>query len=176
MPEWLTTGALVGTAVAAVWFDLREHRIPNALTVAALVLALVLRGLMGLSELGAGLLGGLLCLLFSLPFFMAGGLGGGDVKLMTAFGAMLGPYRLIPAFIAMALVGGVLAFVSMARRRVVRRTLRNLVFMLRTMGRRTGHEPMGRKTGRFMRLGSPGAVSVPYGVAISIGALYAWLL
>ena len=175
MSEWLTTGAIVGTAVAAVWFDVREHRIPNALTVTALVLALLLRGLMGLPELGAGLLGGLLCLLFSLPFFMAGGLGGGDVKLMTAFGAMLGPYRLLPAFLAMALVGGALAFASMARRRVVRRTLRNLRFMLNTIGGRRGMEP-GRNAGRYMRLDSPGAVSVPYGVAISIGAIYAWLL
>lgn len=174
MTEWMTGGVLAVVALGAGWFDVRERRIPNALTTSTLVIALTLRTFAGLSELGAGLLGGALCFLFAVPFFAVGGLGGGDVKLLTAFGALLGPDRLLDALVVMALAGGALAFYTMARRRVVGRTFRNLFFMLRNLGRRTASGWRRRNSGSWMTLDTPGAVTVPYGVAISIGALYAW--
>lgn len=177
MTEWITGGVLSVTALGAVWFDVREHRIPNVMTMVALVAALALRALVGLPELGAGLMGGALSLLFALPFFLAGGLGGGDVKLMTAFGAMLGPQRLHSAFIIMALIGGVLAFATMIRRKVVARTFHNLGFMIRNFRRSTVASGWRkRNSGKWMTLDTPGAVTIPYGVAISVGALYAWFL
>ena len=176
MLEWAMAGALVAVAAAAAWWDWRTRRIPNALTVSALGAALVLRAVAGLPELGGGLLGAGICFLVSLPFFLARGLGGGDVKLVTAFGAFLGPERLLPALAATALVGAGMALMAMIRHGVVKRTFWNLYFILLTLGRRTFR---GWKTGDEeatapVTLDTPGAVTVPYGVAMSAGALYGW--
>jgi prepilin peptidase CpaA len=93
MSEWVAGSAIIAVAVAAAWFDVKERRIPNALTVTAL------RGRSGSRPPAGGRRGGAsslagagICLLLSLPFFLVRGLGGGDVKLLTAFGAFLGPY------------------------------------------------------------------------------------
>lgn len=173
MSEWAAGSAIVIVAVTAAWFDVRERRIPNALTVPAFGIALVFALLGGLPELGASLAGAGLCLLLSLPFFLVRGLGGGDVKLLVAFGAFLGPARLGTALLVMALVGGVLGLVAMIRRGAVTRTFVNLYLMLMTAFR----SALGRAKGDpgfWMTLDSPGAITVPYGVAISAGAVYAW--
>jgi prepilin peptidase CpaA len=44
-----------------------------------------------------------------LVFYLLGGMGGGDVKLMAGFGAMLGAGRLLQAALFTALAGGLLA-------------------------------------------------------------------
>ena len=76
-------GAVV-VATAACVTDLRSARIPNALTVFAAVVGLVAhatwpQGLGAATSLGGAAAG----LLVFLPFFALGGMGGGDVKLMT---------------------------------------------------------------------------------------------
>ncbi|MGE0757662.1 MAG: prepilin peptidase [Pirellulaceae bacterium] len=59
---------------------------------------------------GAGVGLGITCGLFRF-----GSLGGGDAKLITALGAVLGPVGLLFALFWMALAGGVLALIAMAR-------------------------------------------------------------
>lgn len=176
MIEWVSGGALVAIAIAAVWFDVRERRIPNTLTVAALLVAFLVRSFFGLSAIGSGLAGAGLCFLLALPFFLARGLGGGDVKLLTAFGAFLGVEQLAPALLVTALAGGVLAVFEMIRRRAVARTLWGVYAILRTLSPKSfirwkREEPRARMT-----LDDPEAVTVPYGIAISTGALYGWFL
>lgn len=97
-------GAIVLTVVALVW-DLRTRRIPNAVTVSALVAALLFHGIAGgwaglgfaLGGFGAGF--GLLFLLW-----LVGGGGGGDVKLMGALGAWLGAQLILIVFLGSAVV------------------------------------------------------------------------
>lgn len=173
MSEWIAGSAIVTVALAAAWFDVRERRIPNALTVPALGIAMLFALLGGFPELGASLAGAGLCLVLSLPFFLVRGLGGGDVKLLVAFGAFLGPSRLGTALLVMALVGGVLGLAEMVRQRAVMRTFVNLYLMLTTAFRRALGRAKG-DPGFWVTLDSPGAVTVPYGVAISAGAVYAW--
>lgn len=174
MSEWVAGLAIVTVALAAAWFDVKERRIPNALTVTALGIALLTALLGGLPGLGASLAGAGLCLLLALPFFLVRGLGGGDVKLLVAFGAFLGPGRLAPALLVMALVGGVLGLAAMIRHRAVGRTFMNLYLMLSTAMSRASGRSRDADGGFWMTLDTPGAVTVPYGVAIAAGALYAW--
>jgi prepilin peptidase CpaA len=176
MMEWVSGGAVVAIAIAAVWFDVREGRIPNMLTVTAFVLALLVRSFVGWTAIGSGLAAAALCFLVALPFFLVRGLGGGDVKLLTAFGAFLGLEQLAPALLVTALAGGVLALIEMVRRQAVGRTLWGLYAILRSLGptsftRWKREEPRARMT-----LDHPDAVTVPYGIAISAGALYGWFL
>ena len=77
--------------IAASWIDLKEQRIPNFLTFSALIigvsLQLLLHGWEGLTYSLGGMAIGFLILI---PFYIKGGMGAGDVKLMAAAGAFLG--------------------------------------------------------------------------------------
>lgn len=98
--------ALLGIAVLS---DVRERLIPNQLVVFGLLLGLTaqtwLEGGGGFAVAAFGALVGLLCLL---PFYISGGLGAGDVKLMAMCGAFLGPLHIVVASVASLLVGGVI--------------------------------------------------------------------
>jgi prepilin peptidase CpaA len=174
MSEWTTGLVIVTVALVSGWYDVRERRIPNALTVSALAAALLIAVSAGLPSLGASLLGGGLCLLLAYPLFRMRGLGGGDVKLMVAFGALLGPPRLFPAMIVMAFVGGALGLVAMIRGGAVRRTFVNLYLMWQTVRNKIFARGERDEDGFWVTLDTPGAITVPYGIAISAGALYAW--
>lgn len=78
--------------VLAVWTDVRQHRIPNWLVV-ALAVAGVAHQVLTNGAFGAlYALGGLAVGIgFFIAFYIGRGMGAGDVKLMGAAGAMLGP-------------------------------------------------------------------------------------
>jgi prepilin peptidase CpaA len=114
----VTAIVAVGMGAAAV-IDLRTRRIPNILTatLAAIGVGLAAAGF-GRVGLGAALLGCLLGLAFMMPGHIFGATGAGDVKLLAAAGALLGPTDTIYAFLYTAIAGGVLALVvAVARRR-----------------------------------------------------------
>jgi len=171
-----STVVLVTLAVGAVWFDVRERRIPNALTVSAFVLAIVLRVPAGPGAIGAGLLGASICFGLALVLFLLGGLGGGDVKMLTAAGALLGPGRLGTALLVMALVGGVMGVAQILKHRRFSETMANLHTIFATFSLKSFNGWKGAGHGAPITLDSPGAMSVPYGVAIAAGALAGWFL
>ena len=78
--------------VIAVVTDLREHRIPNMLVIAVLLLGLTTQlgtdSVTGIISWAGGLAIGMAIFL---PFYIGGGMGAGDVKLMAAVAAFLGP-------------------------------------------------------------------------------------
>ena len=100
--------------VTATYTDLRSSRIPNVVTFAATAIGLIahfwLAGFQGilfsLEGLGVGL--GLFLL-----FYASGGIGAGDVKLMGAVGAMVGPYSALIVSLLTILLGGVYALGAM---------------------------------------------------------------
>ena len=171
-----TTAGLVLVAATGAWYDLRERRVPNALTVGGLGLALALGALGGWGGLGAAAAGAGIALLVALPVFMAGGMGGGDVKLLVAVGAFLGPSELPAALAATALVGGVMAVVEMVRQGAVRHTLINLWLIVKGLGRKTFTRWKGRGSGEALTVDAAGAVTIPYAVAIAVGAVAARLV
>ncbi|HUP01724.1 MAG TPA: prepilin peptidase [Gemmatimonadota bacterium] len=164
----LTLIAMLGVAVV---FDLRTRRIPNVLTVTGLLVALALRAGAGTGSLMAGLAGAGIALALTFPLVMLGGLGGGDAKLLAAVGGFLGPGSLPTALLVTALTGGAMALVLALRRGVLGETLahgRDLI---------TGLAPgsAGRAgRARTRTIHTPGAMAIPYGVAITIGGLAGW--
>jgi prepilin peptidase CpaA len=82
--------ALLASALSA-WTDLRTGRIPNLLTIGALTLGLATRAAwQGTAGLLAAAVGALVAGLVPLLLFRARSMGGGDVKLLAALGALLG--------------------------------------------------------------------------------------
>jgi len=101
----------------AVAMDLNCRRIPNWITVPAILVAWVYHGaeygpVQGIAQSTAGLALG--CALLILPFAM-GGMGGGDVKLLGALGAWLGGRSILNVFIYAAWAGGLWALIVMIR-------------------------------------------------------------
>jgi prepilin peptidase CpaA len=166
MTENALAAMLAAVVLLAAVTDARTRRIPNALTVTALLAALALRALLGGAALADGLTGAGVALLLLLPLFALGGVGGGDAKLLVAVGAFLGLDAFLVALLATAVAGGAMALVYSVRRGVVIPLLLNtgaLVKYVFTAGR-AGERPSPEM---------PGVGAVPYGVAIAAGTLFA---
>jgi prepilin peptidase CpaA len=95
--------------------DLRRRNIPNWVNVGALCATLLYqtlsRGAAGLMIAAAGTAIGFSIFLL---FYVLGGMGGGDIKLMAAFGALLGPSGILRAALLTALIGALLAAAVLA--------------------------------------------------------------
>lgn len=153
---------LILSLILAFITDLRSHKIPNWLTYPIIVLAIIsyfaVNGFKGLlfSAGGLGLGLGLL-----MPIYMIGGMGAGDVKLMGAVGAALGPVHLFYAFLCTAIAGGIYAAVLL-----LSRAERAKDFLSRL------YTAFLVKELRFSRLEGEGrGLKLYYGLAISIGTL-----
>ncbi|OFW11705.1 MAG: hypothetical protein A3H96_03220 [Acidobacteria bacterium RIFCSPLOWO2_02_FULL_67_36] len=107
----------VGTLAATV-VDIRSRRIPNGLTatMSGIGIGLAATGASGIS-LGAATFGFVLGFALMLPGHALGATGAGDVKLMAAVGAILGPATVVTAFLFTAIAGGILAVAVAAQRR-----------------------------------------------------------
>jgi prepilin peptidase CpaA len=164
---WVASIALTALLVAAAWSDLRSRRIPNALTVAGLAVALALRATSGPGAVIDGLVGVLLALVLTLPLLMLSVMGGGDAKLLMAIAAFMGPRHFLWAGVLIAIIGGMMAVVDAGRRGVLLPVLYNCGQIMKhwaTFGRR----------GANRSFTSVGALTIPYGIAIAAGALLWW--
>lgn len=85
------TVALVALAAAAAWSDLRRRRVSNRLVLLGLGAALAVRAAtLDPVTIGLGVAGAAVGLALLLPAFAARWVGGGDVKLLAAIGAVVG--------------------------------------------------------------------------------------
>jgi prepilin peptidase CpaA len=160
-----TGGSLLCAGIACVP-DVRERRIPNRVTgpaiAAGLVLHLVVGGWRGLGDSAlAGLIaGGIL-----LVFFLAGGMGAGDVKLMAAVGCIAGTSPLGLVAISTAIAGGIFALAVSMHRGRLREMLRNAGAVLAHHGR------WGLKPHPELNLANPRALRLPFALPIAAGCL-----
>jgi prepilin peptidase CpaA len=139
----------VGVGTGA-FIDLRTRRVPNAVTVplAVVGLAAAAAGFTGLS-MRAAFIGLVLGLLFMLPGYVFGATGAGDVKLLAAAGAWLGPSHIGAAFLYTAIVGGVLAIIVARRRRRLALTLEGTGKLITTRAANVGEIEHPTANNRF---------------------------
>ncbi len=157
-----STGAL-GLACWAGWLDWRSRRIPNWLTIPALLVGLTVNTLgWGWPGAKAALEGAGLALGVLLPFVMARGLGAGDWKLMGSLGAFLGPQRVIVVLLGTVFISGVMAIAELIRKRRVRETLMNLWILI------VAYSTFHISSAEGITLDNPKLLKVPFGVAAAL--------
>lgn len=151
----------VTLATAAGWTDLRWRRIPNWLTVPALLIGVIANSVIsGLPGAKASLLGAALGLALLLPFVLLRSLGAGDWKLAGALGAFTGPGLLVDLLLTSILVAGVMAVVLVVYKGRTRQTVRNIGHILISL-------VTFRLPGERVSLDNPDSLKVPYGVALA---------
>ena len=159
--------ALFMLAASAGMTDLKSRHIPNWIALMGLIAGVVLNTYnRGLSGAAGAILGALLGAGLFMGIYLAGGMGAGDVKLLAAVGAIVGPQSLLIVFVLTGILGGMAALCLLLLRGNVREGL------TRTIG----------LAAKWMRLDWPGvalasdpkaaqAISLPYGAIVASGAL-----
>jgi prepilin peptidase CpaA len=114
MDHYLTTLLALSMGISVIE-DIRRMKIPNLVTFSTMLLAVsyhfISGGIEGLFFSFGGLLSGIG--FFIIPYIM-GGMGAGDVKLMGAAGAILGPKGVCAASVLVILAGGVYGIILFA--------------------------------------------------------------
>jgi prepilin peptidase CpaA len=108
-----------------------------------------------------------LAFLVYFPLYLLRGMGAGDVKLMAAVGALMGPANWFVIFLLSSILGGLAAVVLLLTKGRVRRTFRNVGYMLYEMAH--FRPPYLRR--EELDLSSPQAAKMPHGVAIAMGSI-----
>ena len=153
---------IVGMGILAViaYGDVRTRRIPNVLTLAIAILGL-LRIILVYDPVAAGhtLAAGAAIFVAAFLLFWYGAIGGGDAKLVAATALLVGYHDLFSFLFLMSVCGGALALAMLARD-----TLRLW------LPARWARTPLATETAECLAAPAP---TVPYGVAISAGAIWA---
>ena len=156
------------TAVAAA-IDLRTHRIPNYVTVPAALLGLAYHSLAPggwgplVSLAGFGV--GFVLLLF--PWLLGGG-GMGDVKMLAALGAWLGPKLMLVAFAASAVLAAAMALVVLLLSVMALGVSKTGNKYFNVGSRQAAGKSPGKRPARVLPFAVP--------VAVSAWAVLAWMV
>lgn len=165
VPLWVA-GPVIVLVAAAAQADVRTRKIPNALTLPALLLGLAVHaafhGFQGMQSSFAGLAFATLVLL---PGWLFRWMGAGDVKLMAAVGAWLAWPQTVIAVLASLVMGGAISLIVAWRRRVLLQALTNAGFIAQAALARTASAPPLTTGIRF-----------PFALAVFAGATIAlWI-
>lgn len=133
--------AILVTGLAA-WFDWQTGEVPNWLTFGSLVAGLIGHTVVGFSrggwsDAGRGLLFSLagmgVCAFVPFLLFRSGAIGGGDVKLLAALGALLRPMVGIEAELYSFIVAALYAPARLAYEGKLLKTLGNTLLLTKNM-------------------------------------------
>ena len=99
----------------SVWTDIRFRRVPNEFLYVGLIAYMILLYWFGLDP-WFSLKGGILGLIVFLPFYLLGGMGAADLKLLGLVGVYLGSQGVLYSALYTALAGGMLAILVLILR------------------------------------------------------------
>jgi prepilin peptidase CpaA len=169
-PSLLGAGQiLLGILVAlAAIFDIRSRRIPNWLVLAGLIVGVgwnvYASGWSGLLRGAEGL--GLGFILY-FPLYLIRARGAGDVKLLAAVGAVVGPGNCLWIFLLTAVLGGAIALVLLMFRGRMRKTLFNVGWIIQDLL----HFRAPYRSSDELDVTTTKGLRLPHGAMIAVGTL-----
>lgn len=162
--EWLYPAVALVCALVGSVFDVHSRRIPNFVTLPGIALGLLLHGMAGgWRSMAFAALAGLICGVVFLVFWLAGGMGAGDVKLMTAIGTVAGLHLVGYLLILTALAGGVMALCMALWRGRLKETIMNVGALA------LHHRVEGLSPHPQLNLANTRTLRLPYALAIAAG-------
>lgn len=117
----------------------------------------------GWRAMSTAALGGLIGGAVFLVFYLAGGMGAGDVKLMAAVTCLAGPSHVAEILIGTALIGGFFAVVLALSRGQLKAAFINIGVLA------AHHCTKGLTPHSQLNTGNPKTLRLPYGIAIAAG-------
>lgn len=166
MPE-VSKALLLAVVLCAGIYDVRVRRIPNWLTLPAVLFGLILNSLLVHRGLLLAL-GGIGCaLLVYFPLYLVRGMGAGDVKLMAAVGAICGPSNWLLIFLGTALIAGGASIVAVVLKRRFIETAHNLDFIITSLLRAKSPSQVDPS----ISIENSRALRMPHGAFIASGAM-----
>ena len=171
LPDSIYLVAAVVAGVSGAACDLRTRRIPNLLTLTGTLAGMVLHACLGgWAGLASSLAAGLVCGCVFLVFFVSGGMGGGDVKLMSCVGFLAGWPGVFALLAFTSISGGVMAVSFAMMRGRLRETLGNVALL-------AGHHcSEGFTPHAELQVRNEHTLRLPYGIAIASGCILTLLL
>jgi prepilin peptidase CpaA len=165
--QLMFTGASLLCAGIGSVHDVRERRIPNLVTGPAIVAALVLHAILGgWRGIGDSAIAGLIAGGIFFVFFLAGGMGAGDVKLMAAVSCFAGLASLSMMLISTVIAGAIFALAVGVYNRRLGETLRNVRILL------LHHKRQGLEPHAEINLNNARTLRLPYALPIAAGCLF----
>jgi prepilin peptidase CpaA len=163
--------SLVGTAA---YFDIRSRRIPNALIVCAVLIALAIQA--RFASVWEGLAGLSVGFALFIPGYLLKQMGAGDVKLMAAVGAFFSAEVAFRLGLAAYLCGAAFALVWMLLQHDGVAWLKYLLWRLRIVWML-----LATGSGRLLQdsdlsQARPGTASMPYSLPVAAAVIYGLLL
>ena len=163
-PQLVREALVIALVAVAAYTDLRWTKIYNAATAPVIAAGLLLNALWGSD---VGLLGAVEGVALALGLFMlsqvcGGCMGGGDIKLLAAIGAVGGARFLLLSFCAATVIGALMAIVTALRHRQLIATCSRCLAC--------GACRLGTGTAVPLDTGE-GSLRIPYAVAIAGGVL-----
>lgn len=158
-------------AVIGSVFDVKSRRVPNLLTGPSVLFGLLLHlSLGGWREMLVAGGAGLICGLVFLVFYLAGGMGAGDVKLITAVGCICGPHYVLGLLAFTAIAGGVMAAGFAIVRGRLKQTFHNVIELV------AHHRAAGLTPHPDINVLNVSTLRLPYALAITAGCALTFCL
>ncbi len=151
--------ALIGSV-----FDVKSRRVPNLLTGPAIIFGLLLHlSLSGWRDMGVAAAAGFICGLVFLVFYLAGGMGAGDVKLITAVGCLCGFHNIVYLLALTGIAGGLMAVCLALSRGRLKETIFNVGALV------AHHRSEGLTPHPEINVLNASTLRLPYALAITAG-------
>ena len=165
-PEFVYPATASFCAIVGSLFDVKSRRIPNFVTGPSLLLGLSLHlALGGWRQLLSCFAAGMICGLLFLVFYLAGGMGAGDVKLIFAVGCIAGLSNISSLLVLTAISGGVMALgLALARGRL-QQTFANVGALA------SHHVHEGLQPHPDLNITNVQTLRLPYALAIAAGSM-----
>ena len=165
-PELTYPAAATACALLGSVFDVKSRRIPNFITFPAFLFGLVLHfALGGWRQFLTALAAGVICGVVFLIFYLAGGMGAGDVKLIMAVGCIAGLSHVPYLLVLTALCGGVMAIALALARGQLQQTITNVGALA------SHHSHEGLQPHPELNLTNVQTLRLPYALAIAGGSI-----